>query len=41
MKIMFKTCRSPGGSADQVLSMRVAEAAAVWGLLCSSFLREI
>lgn len=41
MKVLFKTRRAPGVSSEQIAAMRLDEAAAVWSLLTSGFLREI
>ncbi len=41
MKILFKTRRNPGVSTEQIVAMRLDEAAAVWRLVTSGFIREI
>lgn len=41
MKILFMTRRVVGVSADQIATLRLAEAAAVWKLVAAGFIREI
>jgi muconolactone delta-isomerase len=41
VKILFKTRRNAGVSTEQIAAMRLDEAAAVWRLVSTGFVREI
>lgn len=41
MKILWMTRRQPGVGTEQIVALRLAEAAAVWKLVASGALREI
>lgn len=41
MKILFKTRRLPGVTHEQIVALRLQEAAAVWKLVAAGTLREI
>jgi len=41
VKILFKTRRLPGVTTEQIVTLRLQEATAVWKLLAAGTLREI
>lgn len=41
MKVLFITHRLPGVSTEQIVALRLAEAAGVWKLVASGSIREI
>lgn len=41
MKILFKTRRVPGVTAEQIVAARLREASAVWQLVAQGVVREI
>lgn len=41
MKFLFMTRRQPGVSTEQIVALRLAEAAAVWRLVAAGTIREI